>query len=994
MNPAARSAAIFETRGGRAPSGPIAKLLVLASLALLAGLALAATASATPVEVNMGTATGATFTTVHVTGEVNPHNEPNEWFYEVSSDGGANWERKNLQGGVEGTTFQPVPGTIEGLAPETTYRVRLSDFNYNEGIQVSSLEPSPEFTTNGPVVPPTSVAIDPVSTFTGTSAHLSGKIDPGAAQSDPGFSVQWHFECQPACVGFSANGGGGSFVDDGVQHTVEMDATVEPNTAYTIKLVAANAGGTISDETQFTSSKAPPLAVTLPAFAIEGGTKALLGGRVNPRNDATTYWVEYGTTTGYDHKFPLTPVAVGSGAVAQYATQEVTGLTPSTVYHFTLVAENSAGPAEGLDMNFETPPAGPPAQNCPNATLRTENNSNALPECRAYEQVTPTDKNGYDAGINSVGGAPFYTAGQAGGAIAFESFGAFGDTVAAPFLNSFLSRRSASGWSTHNLGVPLEPQPFTQFSAVTGLSANLDSVVLHVPRALPQAPGAASGEENDYLMDPAKDTLTTLLAGNDGGFLSATPDFKTILLHSPRSLTPGAPTGGINTQNIYEWRNGQYTLASVLPGGTPSPEGGLLPGNTKPWMRNISDDGSRMLWENGFAGTLYLREGGESYEIFEGGLAQFYVGSSADLSQVFFTSEFKLTPDGSNGVIQIYRYDAATKKLTLITPHLAAGAVGVYGVGPVSNDGHYIYFLAQGQYNAGEGSVDEKNLYVWHDGEISLIGTEPSGQAISFAHDSYRASADGKLFSFTTRDRMTSYDNTDTTLDENEQPRSDEEVYEYNAELHRLTCVSCDPSGERPEGSPGGLDASASFPSPPERLGSVWQPGVRNDGKIFFNTRDALVPEDVNGKTDIYEWAGGRVYLISGGSDGDVSFLASSSESGDDLYIATRQQLVAGDVDGNFDIYDARVDGGFPKAVPPSPCEGIDGCHGAASAAAPFNEPHSRSFSSSLKAPSPQAQRLQNALKACRHKKGKKAKAKCKASAKHRFGKGSTGRAH
>ncbi len=993
MNRSARFAATFDTGRSVVPSGPIAKLLLLASLSLLASLALgAAIASATPVEVTMGTATGASFTTVKVTGEVNPQNEPNEYFYEVSSDGGANWERMNLQGSVEGTTFQPVPGTIEGLKPETTYRVRLSDFNYNEGVQVSSPEPSPEFTTTGPVLIPADVTIDPVTTFTGTTAHLSGKIDPGAAQSDPGFNVHWHFECEPACVELS-NGGGGSFVDDGVEHTVQVDATVEPNTPYTIKLVAENAGGSISDETTFQTSKAVPLAVTLPAFAIEGGTKALVGGQVNPRNDATTYWVEYGTTTAYGQKFPLTPASAGSGKVAQYATQEVTGLTPSTVYHFKLVAKNSAGQGEGLDMNFETPPAEAPSQNCSNATLRTENNSNALPECRAYEQVTPVDKNGYDAGINSVGGAPFYTAGQAGGALAFESFGAFGDTVAAPFLNSFLSTRSASGWKTHNLGVPLEPQPFTQFSAVTGLSANLDSVVLHVPRALPQAPGAASGEENDYLMDPASDTLTTLLAGDNGGFLTATPDFKTILVHSPRVLAPGGIEGGINSQNIYEWHEGQYTLASVLPGGTPAPEGGILPGSSKPWMPSISDDGSRMLWENGFAGTLYLREGGESYEIFEGGLAQFYVGASADLAHIFFTSEFKLTPDATNGVIQIYRYDASSKQLTLIT-HLVAGAVGVYGVGPVSRDGDYMYFLAQGQYVAGEGSVNEKNLYAWHDGEISLIATEPSGEAISFAHDSYRVSANGKLFSFTARTRLTNYDNTDTTLDEGEQPRSDEEVYEYNAELHRLTCVSCNPSGERPSGSPGGPDASSSFPSPPERLGSVWQPGVRDDGKIFFNTRDALVPEDVNSKTDIYEWVGGRVYLISGGSDGDVSFLASSSNSGDDLYIATRQQLVASDNDGNFDVYDARVGGGFPRAPLPNPCEGIDGCHGSASSAAPFTEPHSRSFSSSVKAASPQAQRLQNALKACRHKKGKKAKAKCKAKAKQRFGKGSTGRAH
>jgi hypothetical protein len=947
----------------------------------------AATASATPPDVTMGTATGPTYSTVHVTGEVNPHGEFIEYFFEVSPDGGANWERTNLSGLPEGTTPQPVAGTIEGLKPETTYLARLSAFSYTEFTSVSSPEPSPEFTTLGPVPKPT-VTIDPVATFTGTTAHFSGTIDPGAANSDPGFNVHWRFECEPACLSLS-KGGGGTVVDDGASHTVQVDAAVEPNTTYTVKLIGENAGGSDTDETTFKSSKAAPLAETLPAFAIEGGTAALLGGRVNPRNDATTYWVEYGTTTAYGQKFPLTPAGIGSGGTPQYATQEITGLSPSTVYHFRLVAKNSAGEGEGSDMSFETAPAAPPVQSCPNETLRVENNSTKLPECRAYEQVSPVDKNGYDAGINSVGATPFYTAGEAGGAIAFESFGAFGDTVAAPFLNDFLSRRTASGWITHNLGVTLDPQPFVQFSAVTGLSANLDEIVIHVPRAKPQAPGAIAGEENDYLMDSATDAATTLVPGNDGGFLDATPDFKTILVHSPRVLAPGAVAGGVNNQNVYAWSEGKYELVSVLPGGEAATEGAFLPGTSKPWTPNISEDGSRILFQDHFGGHLYLREGGETYEIFKPEAA-FYAGASRDLSKIYFTSENKLTPEGSNGVIQIYRYDANTRQISLITPHLAAGEVGVWWMGPVSADGSYIYFLAQGQYVPGEGSVDQKNLYVWHNGVISFIATEPSGESFAFGHDSYRISQDGTHLSFTSRDRLTNYDNTDATLDENDQPRRDEEVYEYDAVAKRLTCVSCNPSGEPPSGSPGGPDAGSRFPLPPERLGSVWQPGVRDNGMIFFDSRDALVPEDVNSKMDIYEWVDGKVYLISSGSDGDVSFLAASSNSGDDLYFSTRQQLVASDNDENFDIYDARVGGGFPRAVQPSPCEGIDGCHGPASAPGAFTEPHSRTFSSSVKAPSARSQRLQRALKACRHKKGKKAKARCKARAKHRFGKRSS----
>jgi hypothetical protein len=922
--------------------------------------------------VTMGTATNPGFTTADVTGEVNPEGEPTEYFYEVSTDG-TNWERKNLSNFSAEATPQAFPGTIQGLKPETTYRVRLSAVNFNEGTQVSSPEPSPEFTTLGPVPEPT-VTIDPVSTFTATTAHFSGKIDPGVAQSDPGFKVSWHFVCEPDCL--SLSGGSGSFNDDGVEHTVQADASIEPNTSYTIKLVAENIGGSETDQTAFQSSKEGPAVTTLPAFAIRGGTKALLGGTVNPRNDATTYWVEYGPTTTYGQKFPLAPASAGSGGKAQYETEEVTGLTPSSVYHFRLVAENSSGPpSNGADMNFETAPAGEPSESCSNAALRAENNSEELPECRAYEQASPVNKNGFDAGT-----IPTSVVATDGSAVSFESRGAFADPRSAPTGSIYLSRRNGSGWTTHSLLPVQVPRANTSFPKVSLFSPDLSQMILHATSAVPPlAPNAVADQPNTYLADTAKDTYTTLVPG-EAGFAGVSTDFKTIFFNSPEVLAPGASAG---VQNLYESHDGVVKLASVLPGGAPSLDGGS--------MESMSEDGSRLIFYG--SGAFYLREDGQSVQIGEG-VVPFSSGLSIratpDLAQVFFLSSLKLTPDAVNGQEQIYRYNTDSKTLTLITPPLVSGHEGVRGIAAISRDGSYVYFRGSGQYNPGEGAINEGNLYVWHNGVISLIATDPTDPfTMELGHTTHRLSPDGKRLSFNSASRLTNYDNVDSTLDENGQPRADNEVYTYDADLKRLTCVSCNPSGEQPTGSPGGPPAGSYTPQPPIQNGNL-QPGVGDDGSIFFNSADALVPADVNGKLDVYEWRGGRVRLISSGADGDPSFLASSSVSGSDVFFGTRQQLVASDIDHNVDIYDARAGGGFPKPPQPNICEGLEGCHGPASSAPSFADPASGSLSGAAQL-SPSARRLQAARKACK-KKPKKARAKCTANAKKHFTK--AGRAH
>ena len=94
-------------------------------------------------------------------------------------------------------------------------------------------------------------------------------------------------------------------------------------------------------------------------------------------------------------------------------------------------------------------------------------------------------------------------------------------------------------------------------------------------------------------------------------------------------------------------------------------------------------------------------------------------------------------------------------------------------------------------------------------------------------------------------------------------------------------------------------------------------------------SNEALVPEDVNGIQDVYEWSDGRASLISAGRGATKSYLFAMSPDGDDVFFTTPEKLVPqDDVEAGWSIYDARVGGGFPQPQPLTPCEG-EGCQGA-----------------------------------------------------------------
>jgi hypothetical protein len=105
------------------------------------------------------------------------------------------------------------------------------------------------------------------------------------------------------------------------------------------------------------------LAATSPAV-VTGGTSsvsqtsAVLHGTVNPNGSSTTYFFQWGLTTGYGVNGR--PLSAGDGTKSVSVVETARGLTPGTVYHYRLVATNQFGTRVGNDRTFKTAGHPPP----------------------------------------------------------------------------------------------------------------------------------------------------------------------------------------------------------------------------------------------------------------------------------------------------------------------------------------------------------------------------------------------------------------------------------------------------------------------------------------------------------------------------------------------------------------------------------------------------------------------------------------------------------
>jgi hypothetical protein len=123
---------------------------------------------------------------------------------------------------------------------------------------------------------------------------------------------------------------------------------------YHFRIVAHNNGGTSfgSDRTFTTlSPTGPPAVITSPATLI-ASFSAMLNGSLDPHGLTTSVHYQYGTTTSYGL---TTAPQSHTGNTYLNISANTSGLLASHVYHFRIVATNSAGTRYGSDRTFATP---------------------------------------------------------------------------------------------------------------------------------------------------------------------------------------------------------------------------------------------------------------------------------------------------------------------------------------------------------------------------------------------------------------------------------------------------------------------------------------------------------------------------------------------------------------------------------------------------------------------------------------------------------------
>lgn len=492
-------------------------------------------------------------------------------------------------------------------------------------------------------------------------------------------------------------------------------------------------------------------------------------------------------------------------------------------------------------------------------------------------------------------------------------------------------------------------------------------------------------------------------AGADG-----VAPFSHILFEADAALpsTPAAPEGGKMENDLYDWTNGGLHLVNVLPNGNTQPgasfgrQGPAVNGFTTPLRSNvISADGERIYWsavktEEVKVGTeeqpeaLYVRENDtqaqsevEDDECTEpskactvqvdraevgakgpSGGGEFLTAND-DGSKVFFTDARRLTTDSTAapGAPDLYEYNLNApegERLTdLSVPIDATTTADVQGLVGISEDGAWVYFVADGVLTAGENKEGREpvegqpNLYVSHEGDTGFVATLSSedGDVVGLHENedtgdwsgdpgrrTAEVSADGQSVVFMSRMPLTGYD---SVLDGTPL----EEVFVYDANADRLLCASCSPSGEPPVAPAPELAREislawwGSFVPVGGRVSSTYQPRVISaDGdRVFFDSLQPLVPRADNGYLDVYEWERdgsgsceeeqGCVYLLSGGQGGENSYLIDSSESGGDVFFVSRERLVKSDRGEADVLYDARVGGleAEETACSEAGCQGV-----------------------------------------------------------------------
>lgn len=702
-------------------------------------------------------ASDVTATSAEIQGTLRADNYETSWQLQYATSEGGEW--KGVPGG-SGTIvaaeaneeYKDVGAHLTGLAPATTYYVRLFAENSHGG----STSPPASLRTGGP---PNATAFA-VHTFSGDSIRLLGSVEVGARATN---------ELQTVTVGGGATGGTFTLTFDGKTTTpipfnphemggqlirnaldalpnigeagVNTDAGSVPG-SYTVEFVGINGGVDVPQMTADASGLTP--SGTVAVAPLEAGAPLTVG-----------YRFQYVTQEHFEREGFTnpgeTPDVEGSGLVGQ----DPAGLHAGGAYRYRLVA-SSSGPghpvAYSKEQTLTVPaPAGEEAAAaCPNEGVRVGPSRN-LPDCRAYEQVTPSEKAGSQDTFKYGVTANYVAIGEDGEHVFFTAPGVHWGSVQQDPLNSnYVFSRGVDGWQMSSTAEA--PKGGVTDTYQPGLfSADLTQL------AFPEV-GWATGEKHrspevQVETGPPGGPYITIasVARESTHVAGASVDLgKIILMTTDRSLIPGHPSKTTAGDDLYEYSAGRLQQVNVTGGSPGSPisacgahlargdEGyeGRSENEEHGSPHAVSVDGARIFFEDNCTHHLYMRvNGAETVDLGEyafvaansegsrllvknrAGEVFLYNPEAAttkllfrapgvvhmivsdDLSAVYFASQEALTTEAPAGAeaeeADIYRYDVSVGSLQFIAQGLGSSEGG-FEQASVSPDGQSLYWQEEG----------------------------------------------------------------------------------------------------------------------------------------------------------------------------------------------------------------------------------------------------------------------------------------------------------
>ncbi|HEY5342082.1 MAG TPA: hypothetical protein VIJ66_00265 [Solirubrobacteraceae bacterium] len=691
----------------------------------------------------------------------------------------------------------------------------------------------------------------------------------------------------------------------------------------------------------------------------------------------------------------------------------------------------------------------------------------ALFECRGYEQVTPSFKGGAaltnePPGFNVAGVTSISPSGASLAVGSLNVLAGAGSDVAEGPHTTYLMTRGAEAWTTTSL-----TPPASQFGYAEEELRSSDELETGVWVARPVAPEAERPglylREADGAFHEIGPIAPTELSASLDEVEGASQDRSRVLFRIPGAnnstepdpLWPGDQTVGeeLGLSSLYEYVGTGHTgeggdvpgLVGVDNGGAQITQCGTALGahrgvTTQNEVPGAVSDAGTTVFFNAEAGEcapeaagppvaqLYARvgtPGSGQVTVNVAGTAECDVsvacnvtsrptfsGASRNGSRVFFTTEQPLLPADADFGNDIYecelpgdggRTPTASSEVVNACPDLKAVSVTgtsegaeVRSVVAVSQEGSDVYFIAGGvlttapndQGHAAEPGAN--NLYAWEaptatypNGHTSFIGVLPEEET-----EHVQLTPDGRYFVLQTEGDLTN-DDTSTVA----------QVFRYDAANEELVRIS---TGQE------GFNADGNTEIDPATIarGAYGRLTVSADGSyVAFQSDDALTPSVHGGIHNTYLWHNGAIRLISDGTDAsEAAGLIGMNAAATNIFFTTQDPLVAGDEGTAVDVYDARIDGGFPAPLEPK-CEG-EACQGNL-IVAPATEIHGGSgvaidgnlalsdlhlpgeaatATPTHKHPLTRVQRLKKALQRCHRDKARGRRRGCERAAHRRYG--------